>query len=74
MRNLANGKVLTPSDTVDHNFDAFYIGGAGNVNIMGTNQKTFLLTAPTPNVIHQIGGRRIMAASTTATLIVGLYL
>ncbi len=71
MRNLMAGFSITPSDTVDHNFSAFMICGAGNVTIANPNESTYLLTTPTPFIIHQIGGRRINATATTATLIIG---
>lgn len=71
-----NGFTITPSDTVDllQPTRGLYIGGAGNVNVIfaGDTAAT-LLIAPALGVPLPLRVKRVLAASTTATGIVGLY-
>lgn len=63
---------ITKSDTVQQNYRAIYVGGAGNVAVttIGGNVVTF--TAPPVGTIIPIETSLVMSTNTTATLLIGL--
>lgn len=67
---------VTPSDTTLVNCRAIYIGGAGNVTVnpAPTGGTSVLFTAPPVGTVLpiELNGGRIMAAGTTATVMVAL--
>lgn len=71
---------VTPSDSVDlplgpdgGSCRGLYIGGAGNVNVNLLNGGTAVLTALGAGQYMVVGVTRVLATSTTATLIQALY-
>jgi hypothetical protein len=70
---------VTPSDTADgpfpesaRYFDALYIGGAGNVVVVGENNKTATFIGVPASRILPVRGKRVNSTNTTATNIVAL--
>lgn len=66
---------VTPSDTTVISCRAIYVGGAGNVAVKTTGSATAVtFTAPPVGTILpvMIDGGSIMAANTTATLLIAL--
>ena len=70
---------VTPSDTVDLTNipKAIYIGGAGDVVVIGVNAPTgatgVTFKAVAAGTILPVRARRLLATGTTATNIVALY-
>jgi hypothetical protein len=66
---------LTPNDGVDvaQGVRGLYIGVTGNVNLITNQGNTVLFTAVPAGVILPIMVKRLLAASTTASAIVGLF-
>ncbi len=64
-------KSAIPDDTanLDHLPDGLYVGGAGNLTVMGIDgvQATFIVTAGS---YHPLRPRRIMSTGTSATNII----
>lgn len=74
MRNdrIASSAVaVTPSDTAFVDFCGVYVGGAGNVALQGEDGVTAVFTAPPVGSRIDMRITRVMATSTTATLLVG---
>ena len=65
---------ITPSNTVDETevFDAFLVGGAGNVAIVTEDRVATTLTGLLAGTVYRIRGRRVNVTGTTATSLVGL--
>lgn len=68
---FGTGKVLTPSDATLFTFKALYVGGTGNVTLIDMSGTSVLISAVPVGTILPIGGTKVMATGTTATLIVG---
>ena len=67
------GVAITPSDSVNQGaFRGLYVGGVGNVTLVGLDGATVLLTAVPAGTYLPIGFVRINATATTATLMVGV--
>jgi hypothetical protein len=70
----ADAVAVTPSDTTVLPFTkGLYIGGAGNVNVRMKNGTTILFTALAVGVFHPLEVDKVLATTTTATLIRALY-
>tara|TARA_R110000868_G_scaffold317557_1_gene578393 strand:- start:294 stop:536 length:243 start_codon:yes stop_codon:yes gene_type:complete len=68
-----NYGAVTPSDTTALDFQAVYIGVAGNVAISSSDSATAVtFTGVTAGSILPIKGKRIMATNTTSTNMVWL--
>lgn len=70
-----NFLAVTPSDTVDLSkgaSDAFYIGGGGDIVLVGEDGDSATFTVLSGSVLA-CGSKRVMATGTTATGIVALY-
>ncbi len=52
---------------------SLYVGGAGNVRIIGLDGSDVVITGLVAGAVYQFPALRIMATSTTATALVGLY-
>jgi hypothetical protein len=65
---------ITPSDsTVLANVVAIYVGGAGDVAIMGVEDTAAVVfKAPPVGTIIPIRAKKVMATGTTATLLVAI--
>ena len=63
------------SDTVDlpQVALAIYVGGAGNVKVVGVDGDTVTFTAPPVGSVIPFMAKRVFATGTTATLLLGLY-
>lgn len=67
------GVAITPSDTVSQGaFRALYVGGVGNVTMIGLDGNSVLFTAVPAGTFLQVGFTKIMATGTTATVMVGI--
>lgn len=70
-------RAVTPSDTADLADGitrAIYVGGAGNVAVIGADDDTpVTFTAPPVGTKLEIRVRRIMATNTTATLLIAMF-
>lgn len=66
---------VTPSDTTLQTvpFRALWIGGAGNVSIQMADGTAVLFSGVAAGYMLPVGGVRVNATSTTATLIVAVY-
>lgn len=69
---FSTGKVITPSDATLQAFRALYIGGTGTVTLIDESGASVLFSAIPVGTYLWIGGTKVMATGTTATLIVGL--
>lgn len=69
-----NAFVVTQSDSVDQPFDAVYVGGVGNVEIVTQNGNVVLFTATPIGHVIKLRGKRVNATNTTvlANLLIGL--
>lgn len=69
-----NYGAVTPSDSTVLQFDAIYVGGAGNLAISptetGSDAVTF--TGVTAGSIIPVRGKRVMSTNTTATTLTWL--
>lgn len=64
---------VTPSDSTDlSGCRALWVGGAGNLVVMATNDTVAVTMVVAANTLIPVFARRVMAA-TTATSIVALY-
>jgi hypothetical protein len=68
---IQDAYVVTPSDTVEQNFAALFIGVAGHVSIVTRSNRTVQFTN-VPIGILRVSGKRVMATGTAATGIVAL--
>ena len=66
------GKAITPSDTVLQQYNAIYVGGAGNLTVIAESGDSLLFTAPPVGTIIPIKVTKVMATGTTATALIGL--
>lgn len=65
---------ITPSDTVEQDFDALYIGVTGDVTIQHTVASTPVLFKAVPaGTILPVKGQIVKATGTTATNLVWLH-
>lgn len=74
MRNdrLASDAVaVVPSDTTPVDFVGLYVGGAGNVAVMGEGGVAVTFTAPPVGSRIDMHITRVMSTNTTATVLVG---
>lgn len=69
---FADGFAVTPNDTTQLRFSALWVGGVGNVQLKTEKGTVIVLTAVPAGTLLRIRGTLVMAASTTATLIIGL--
>lgn len=65
---------LTPSDTVNEarQFEAIYVGGAGNIALVNQDGTSVVFTAVPVGSQLRVAGKRVNATLTTATLLVGI--
>lgn len=63
---------ITKSDTVDQQYSAIYVGGAGNVAVIMESGDSVIFTAPPVGSILPIRVKRVLSTNTTATLLIGL--
>jgi len=67
------GVVVAPNDSGNPGtFRALYVGGVGNVTLIGLDGNSVLFTAVPAGTTLNVGFTRIMATGTTATLLVGI--
>jgi len=71
-RLFVNAVAVTPHDTNPNDFDALYIGGAGNVTVVTEGNQTTLFTAVPVGAVLYVRVKQVKATGTTATAIVGL--
>ena len=68
--------VVTKSDTADIRpglvSDALYVGGTGHLNVIMEDGQTVLISAVPAGTILPLRIKRLLDASTTATLVVAL--
>jgi hypothetical protein len=66
-------RAVTPSDTVVQPFRAVYVGGAGNLAVIGLDDTAAVtFTGVVAGTLLPIRVSKILATGTTATAIVGL--
>lgn len=68
----STGKVIVPSDATLQLFKCLYVGGTGTVTLIDESGTSVLFSAVPVGAYLWIGGTKVMATGTTATLIVGL--
>lgn len=66
------GRAVTPSDTVNQQGRALYVGGAGNVSMLTVAGDVLTFIAPPVGTIIPVEFRRINATLTTATNLLAL--
>lgn len=68
-------RAVTTSDTVNlpAGCRGIYVGGAGNVVLVGDDNVAVTFTAPPVGTFIPCGAKRVNATNTTATLLVALY-
>lgn len=69
-------KVITPSDLAAGNVGGcrgIYVGGAGNVALVGEDNQVVTFTAVPVGTFMPCGAKRVNATNTTATLLIALY-
>lgn len=66
-------KVITPSDSVNSPCRGVYVGGAGNVALVGDDNVAVTFTAVPVGTFLPCAARRVNATNTTATLLIALY-
>ena len=68
------GVAVTPSDATVYAppLDALYVGGAGNVSVVGVDGASFTLNGALAGTIYNVQVAKVMATGTTATNIVAL--
>lgn len=66
---------VTPSDTVNllGGCRGIYVGGAGNVALVGEDDTAVTFTAVPVGTFMSCGPKRVNLTNTTATLLVALY-
>lgn len=69
-----DAQVLTKSDTTTYDppFDAFWVGGAGDIAIRTRAGRTVTISGCAAGSVVPIAGDRLMSANTSATLVAGL--
>lgn len=67
----SDGVAVTPSDTVEQNLSALYIGGGGDVAVKGLSGTAVTFKNVAAGTILPIVVNRVMSTNTTATSIVG---
>lgn len=76
MRNVpgvyVGGATVTPHDSNANQFSALYVGGTGDVTVIGRNGDSVLFKAVPVGAILPIATSKVMSTGTTATLITGL--
>lgn len=70
--NYSFAAAVTPHDSTELDFRAFFVGGAGDVAVKLNGGSAVTLTGCLAGVIYPIGGKKsqIMSTNTTATSIV----
>lgn len=65
---------ITPNDTTDLSYvtRAIWVGGAGNLNVVMLSGATVLFSGIAAGTLMRVRASRVMATSTTATLLVGM--
>lgn len=67
------GIVIVPSDTVSQGtFRGLYVGGAGNVTMIGLDGASVLFASVPAGTVLNVGFTKIMATGTAATLMTGI--
>ena len=68
-------EAITTSDTVDlpKLTRGLYVGGAGNVAVVGTDDVVTIFTGALVGSILPVVAKRVNATSTTATSLIALY-
>jgi hypothetical protein len=66
---------ITPSDTVNmaSGCRGIYVGGAGNVVLIGEDNAAATFTAVPVGTFMPCGAKRVNATNTTATLLLALF-
>jgi hypothetical protein len=65
---------VTPSDSTVLNCRALYVGGAGNIAIMGVRDSAAVtLSGVLAGTVLPISASKVMSTNTTCTLIVALF-
>lgn len=74
-QNSRQFKSVTPHDSTNLPGApiGFYVGGAGNVALVGADDVAVTFTAVPAGTILPCGAKRVNSTNTTATLIVALY-
>lgn len=74
-QSAVGGFAISKSDTVNFSFitRAIWVGGAGDIAVVWTDDTTTILSAVSAGALLPIGAKRINSTGTTATLMVGLY-
>lgn len=70
-RIASDAVAVTPSDTAFVDFCGLYVGGAGNVAVMGEGGVAVTFTAPPVGSRIDMHIVKVMSTNTTATLLVG---
>jgi len=71
-RTYGNGSLCTPSDTTEHDYDAVWVGGVGNLAVTFAGGNSAVLTAVPAGTLLEFRVKRVLSTDTTATVIVGL--
>jgi len=66
-----SARLVTPSDATVVNFRCLWVGGAGDLNLLLVGDTVPVLHKNVPVGVFQAAVQKVMATSTTATLIVG---
>jgi len=64
---------VTPSATTNQSGSALYVGGVGNVNLLTEGGDNIVFTAVPAGTTLIIGFAKVLAALTTATLMVRMF-
>lgn len=70
LRPITVMQVITPSNTVNQNFRGLYVGGAGDITVVDEVGNVIPFIGVPAGTFLPIGGRRINATGTNATLMV----
>lgn len=76
-RNVSEGipneaYAITPSDTAENAYSVIYVGGAGNIAVRTKAGQTVTFTGLPVGGQINLEVDRVMATSTTATLLIGM--
>ena len=68
-------RTITPSDSANlpAGCRGIYVGGAGNLALVGDNDTVIVFTAVPVGTFMPCAAKRVNSTSTTATLLVALY-